>query len=292
MQPAPSSDGYITLAVLVMAGLLASIVSALFVVAHPALGLARIGADEVAAEALVDAGLNAAGYLLFIADQRPATVNGRTLRFRGGAVRLGVVDESGRIDINAADPNILAGLLEAAGGKSLDPDTFAARVVDWRDADEERSEGGAEQPDYESAELDYGPTNGPFRSAEDLRFIVGLSRDDFTRLRPFITVFTASKSIDPLSAPETVLRAVPDLSAADARRIVEARRAGPSGEDTLATLIAPYAAYLSAGGPRVYRIGIGARLASGFSTQAEAVIMAAADENADFRIVAWSKAAP
>jgi len=289
---APSSDGYITLAVLVMAGLLASVVSALFVVAHPALGLARVGADQVAAEALVDAGLNTAGYLLFVAEQPASAVNGTTLRFRGGAVRLVVADESGRIDLNAAEPAILAGLFEAAGGKSLDSDAFAARVVDWRDPDEERSEGGAELPDYESADLDYGPSNGPFRSVGDLRFLLGLSRDDLARLQSFVTVFSASKAIDPFSASETVLRAVPDLSAADARRIVEARQAGPSGEDAVASLIAPYAAYFSGDAPRVYRVGIGARLASGFSAKAEAVVMAPADESADFRIVAWSEVAP
>ncbi|HWT30189.1 MAG TPA: hypothetical protein VN240_04095, partial [Propylenella sp.] len=76
------------------------------------------------------------------------------------------------------------------------------------------------------------------------------------------------------------------------RRIVEARQAGPSGEDAFATLIAPYGGYLSTDVPRVYRIGIGARLASGFTAKAEAVIMAPADETADFRIVAWSKVAP
>lgn len=288
----PSSDGYVTLAVLVMAGLLASLVSALFVVAHPALGLARIGAQETIAEALVDAGLNAAGYLLFVANRPPAAVDGITLRFRGGAVRLAIAGESGRIDLNAAEPDMLAGLFEAVGGRSLDPDAFAARVLDWRDPDAERNEAGAELPDYENEDLDYGPTNGPFRSAEDLRFVLGLGRDDVTRLRPFVTVFTASPAIDPLSAPEIVLRAIPGVAAADARRIVEARLAGPAGEEAFAALIAPHSGYLSTEGPRVYRVGIGARLTSGFAAAAEAVIMASDDARADFRIVAWSKAAP
>jgi general secretion pathway protein K len=290
--PPPSSDGYITLAVLVMAGLLASIVSALLVVAHPALGLARIGADQVAAESLVDAGLNAAGYFLFTAEQPPAAVDGMAFRFRGGTVRLTVQEESGRIDLNAAEPAVLAGLFAAAGGKSMQAESFAARIVDWRDRDEERGEGGAEAADYARADLSYAPTNGPFRSAADLRFILELSRDDAARLLPFVTIFSASRTIDPLSAPLTVLRAVPDLSDAEAQQIVELREAGPAGAEALAALIAPHAGTLSDTGPGIFRVGVRARLTSGYTAGAEAVVMAPADETADFRIVAWSKLAP
>ena len=290
--PPPNSDGYITLAVLVMAGLLASIVSALLVVAHPALGLARIGADEVAAESLVDAGLNAAGYLLFTAEQPAAVVDGMAFRFRGGTVRLAVAEESGRIDLNAAEPPVLAGLYAAAGGKSMPADSFAARIVDWRDRDQERGEGGAEAADYASADLSYAPTDGPFRSVADLRFILELSRDDAARLLPFVTIFSASRAIDPLSAPLTVLRAIPDLSDAEAEQIVELRKAGPAGAEALAALIAPHAGTLSDAGPDIFRVGVRARLASGYTAGAEAVIMAPADETADFRIVAWSKLPP
>lgn len=285
------NEGYVTLAVLVIAGLLAAIVSTLFAVSRPALGLARIGADEIIAESLVDGGLNAAGYLLFMAKQEAASVSGRTLRFRGGTVRLHVVDESGRIDINAADPVLLAGLFAAVGGTSLQPDSFAARVVDWRDEDTERGDGGAEADEYSAAELGYGPPDGRFRSAEDLRLVLGLSRGDFGRLLPFVTIFSASRAIDPFSAPMTVLRAVPELDEDQARRIVRAREAGPQGAEALAALLANYANYFRAEPSRVYRVGIQARLDSGFIEAAEAVIIAPADEGGNFRVVAWSRPA-
>ena len=143
-----SDDGYVTLAVLLIVGLLAAIVSSLLAVSRPALGLARIGGDEVAAEALIQGGVATAGYLLFAAKREPARVNGMDLRLRTGDIRLTVADEAGRIDLNAADPTLLAGLYSAAGGTSLSNQAFAARVVDWRDTDGDVGVDGAEAGDY------------------------------------------------------------------------------------------------------------------------------------------------
>ena len=57
------------------------------------------------------------------------------IRLSTGDIRLTVVDEAGRVDLNSADPTLLAGLFSAAGGKSLSNQAFASRVVDWRDKD-------------------------------------------------------------------------------------------------------------------------------------------------------------
>lgn len=286
------NEGYVTLAVLVMAGLLAAVVSTLLAVSRPAIGLARIGADEIAAQSLAEAGITAAAYLLFQAEREAAAVTGTMLRLRSGKAQLTVAGESGRIDLNHADPALLAGLYSAAGGTSLRPVDFAARVTDWRDQNRDREEGGAEADDYADAGSGYAPSDGPFRSVHDLRLILGLSEADFGRLLPYVTIFSGSQRVDAESAPFGVLRAIPGLGEAGARQIIQARQRGAGGEEALAALIASHGDYLAEDLPRVYRVTATARLDSGPSEKIEAVIKAAAEGGAGFQVMAWSRNPP
>ncbi|MDQ3557744.1 MAG: general secretion pathway protein GspK [Pseudomonadota bacterium] len=292
MGRATGSDGYITLAVLVIAGLLAASVATLITVSRPAIDTARLGADKLAADGLVDGGLAAAGYLLFRSEREPSAVDGTTLRFGTGSVRLGVTDEGGRIGLNIADPELLAGLFGAAGGSSMSPAAFAARIMDWRDEDSEPTEAGAESEEYASAELGYGPRNGPFRSPDELRLLIGLSGGDFNRLEPFLTTFSNSGLIDPRSAPRTVLLAIPGLTRADVERLIEARRAGTRDREALVGLVEGSTDYFGTEPSGAYRVVMQARLKAGFSEAAEAVLVAATDETADFGVVAWTRLAP
>lgn len=292
MSRATDSDGYITLAVLVIAGLLAASVATLLTVSRPAIDTARLGADLLAADGLVDGGLAAAGFLLFKSEREPAAVDGTTLRFGTGSVRLGVTDEAGRIGLNMADPELLAGLFTAAGGSSMSPATFAARIMDWRDEDSDATEGGAESDDYAKAGLGYGPRNGPFRSADELRLLIGLSAGDVNRLEPFLTTFSRSGLIDPRSASRTVLLAIPGLPRADVERLIEARRAGTRDPEALVSLIEGSTDYFGTESSGAYRVLLQARLKTGFSETAEVVLVASTDGAADFGVVAWNSLAP
>jgi len=283
-------DGYVTLAVLLIVGLLAAIVSSLLSVSRPALGLARIGGDQVAAEALIQGGVATAGYLLFAAKREPARVNGMDLRLRTGDIRLAVADEAGRIDLNAADPTLLAGLYSTAGGTSLSGQAFAARVVDWRDQDDDVSVGGAEAGDYSGAEVGYVPPNLPFHSVEELRFLLGLSRRDFERLAPHLTVFSGRAKIDPLAASETVIRAIPGSRPRDLQQILRARSSGRD-RSTLIASMPTLAEFLLDQPSEVYRVGVRVKLTNGFSDAVEAVIVAPQQGDTDYRVVAWTRLA-
>lgn len=284
------NDGYVTLAVLLIVGLLAAIVSSLLAVSRPALGLARIGGDEVAAEALLQGGVATAGYLLFAAKREPTRVNGMDLRLRTGDIRLTVGDEAGRIDLNSADPTLLAGLYSAAGGTSLSDQAFAARVVDWRDEDGDVGVDGAEAGDYSGAELGYVPSNLPFHSVEELRFLLGLSARDFERLSPHLTVFSGRAKIDPLAASETVIRAIPGSRARDLQQILRARSSGRD-RSTLIASMPTLSEYLLDQPSGVYRIGVQVKLTNGFSDAVEAVIVAPQQGDTDYRVVAWTRLA-
>ena len=283
-----SDNGYVTLAVLLIVGLLAAIVSSLLSVSRPALGLARIGGDEVAAEGLIQGGIATAGYLLFAAKREPMRVNGMDLRLRTGDIRLTVKDEAGRIDLNSADPTLLAGLYSAAGGTSLSSQAFANRVVDWRDQDNDVGVDGAEAGEY--SETGYVPPNLPFHSVEELRFLLGLSRRDFERLAPHLTVLSGRAKIDPMSASETVIRAIPGARARDFQQILRAKTAGRDRSSLIASM-PTLSEFLLDQPSGVYRVGVQVKLTDGFSDAVEAVIVAPQQGDTDYRVVAWTRLA-
>ncbi len=286
------SDGYVTLAVLLVAGLLAAITSSLLAVSRPALGLARIGGDEVAAEALLDGGLTTAAFLLFGAKKATASVDDLVLRLRTGDIRIAATDEGGRVDLNSADQPLLAGLYAAAGGTSMSAQAFAGRVADWRDEDGDLNEGGAEAGNYAEAELAYGPSNMAFHSVEESRFLLGLSKRDFERLEPFLTVFSGSTKIDPLGASETVLRAIPGVGRRDMQQLMQLRRKGGQNRKRIIALMPNISQYLLEENSGVYRVGVQVQLTNGFSDAVEAVIIAPqAEDSSVYRVVAWSKLA-
>jgi len=290
MDRSPASEsGYVTLSVLLISGLLAAIVSSLLAVSRPALGLARIGGDEVASEALLQGGVSAAAFLLLEAKSKVEKVDGETIELGTGEIRLTAADEAGRVDLNSADPTLLAGLFTATGCTSMSADEFAARLVDWRDEDGDVSQGGAESGEYAEAEVGYVPSNLPFHSVEEMAFLLRLSRADFDRLIPFVTVFSGKAKVDPIAASETVLRAIPGATRNDVLQVLRARRAGLDRARILERL-QTISGFLLDEPSGVYRVGVEVRLANGYSENIEAIISAPQGEGggADYRVVAWS----
>ncbi|HOE95005.1 MAG TPA: type II secretion system protein GspK [Candidatus Sumerlaeota bacterium] len=79
----------------------------------------------------------------------------------------GLVDEASKLNLNTATIE----MLEALPNMTAD---LAAAIVDWRDADEELSPGGAESTDYETLDFAYSAKNGEFESIEELRLVLGV----------------------------------------------------------------------------------------------------------------------
>jgi general secretion pathway protein K len=175
-------------------------------------------------------------------------------------------------------------------GASMTPEAFAARTVDWRDQDSDLSEQGAEAAEYYDAGRSFGPADRRFRSVEELRFVLGLSRADLDRLRPFVTVYTGRGTIDPLSASETVLLAIPGMNRGLVQTILRARRQG-LGRLQIAALVGQASEFLSTADSTVYRVGVQVRLRNGFTDAVEAVIVAQPEDGSGYRVAAWSRSA-
>ena len=116
----------------------------------------------------------------------------------GNTQTVGVLDENvtiivqreaGRIDLNTADRDLLMALFAANGWSERDASSMAARIIDWRDPDDDVEEGGAESREYQAAHLNYGPHDGLFESVDELRQVLGSERIN-DELYDSLTVFT------------------------------------------------------------------------------------------------------
>lgn len=93
-----------------------------------------------------------------------------------GAV-FGVSDEESRLNVNYATSEELGQL------EGMTPDVAAA-ILDWRDADNEVTPGGAEADYYASLQPPYQPRNGPFQTVRELLMVRGISPDLLFGRRP------------------------------------------------------------------------------------------------------------
>lgn len=273
LAPRGREHGYITVMVLTFAGLMAALVAATMHVARPSLGQAVVNIDELQADGLIDAGLAAAGYALYAAKAQVGAVDGLTVPLETGTVKVNVVPEGGRVDLNGADKRVLEGLYTAVGTGAIAAPAFAARILDWRDRNNKAERMGAESDEYRQMGLDYGPRNRAFLSVNELMRIPGITEEDFVRLAPYLTVFNPEGRIDPGGAELAVLRAVPQMTDAAAVEIKQAFADPDIARKELNRLIQPYRRFLAPRGNNVFRVRVEARLPGGYAKAVEAVIM-------------------
>lgn len=122
-----------------------------------------------------------------------------------GTVLITIQDEAGKIDINAATEDLLLQLFLAVDPADQQPEALVDRLIDFRDVDQDRRPLGAEDNDYRRADLGYGTNDRPFERTDELRRVLGVSADIFTRVRPLITVHSGQRGVDPDVAPAGVL---------------------------------------------------------------------------------------
>jgi general secretion pathway protein K len=184
--------------------------------------LARNIAENARAEALADAGIQRA--MLGLLDRDPATrwrADGTaySLVLDDGMVVIRIEDENGKIDLNRAPARLLLGLFESAGA---DPETarnVADAISDFRDPDHERRPAGAEDTDYLAAGLAEGAKDAPFDDKDELMQVLGMRREIYDSIRPYITVHSGRGRVNLFTASEFVLRAIPNLTPEQLERI-------------------------------------------------------------------------
>lgn len=283
--PGRGARGVALIAVLWVVLLLAMIAGSLTMLTRTELGLSRNLVMSARAESLAEGGIYlAAARLLSPADTVSGILSWQ-VETDEGLVDIVAGDVAGRIDLNAAQPELIAGLLRAAGAGD-DAASLADRIADWRDTDDEPRPQGAEQADYAGFDPPIRVGNAPFLTADEIQRIPGITMDLWRRIAGAVTVHSRRPGINPLYAPKLALLALPGMDAAAADDLVAARGEMAVVEatdnkpvtqrqrisETLQFLPQEARRYLSGGSSNVFAVRVQARLNEGAVYAIEAVI--------------------
>jgi general secretion pathway protein K len=230
-----STRGIALISVLWIAGLLAIMAASFVSASRTEARLARNQLENAKAEALADAGVQRAALgLLELDPERAWRPDGRVYRFAlgEGDVQVSIRDEDGKIDLNEASIELLAGLFAALDLEPEAAQTMAERIGDFRDPDGDAEPLGAEDPAYLAAGLQDGAADRPLVSDAELVRVLGMTPELYERVRPHVTVYAGSDGVDPTRATRTVLEALPGITPEVVARLLEVE----PGEDPLETI--------------------------------------------------------
>lgn len=231
--------------------------------------------DTTAARYAAEAGINRAVYQMAIPDPVQRWVpDGRKYEweFEQAALVVEVTDESGLIDLNAADTLTLANLFLAHGLPQDEADALADAVLDWRDTDDLLSPNGAEDADYEAAGYDYGAKDAPFDTVSELQQVLGMTFERYGRVAPALTIYSGQPTPNLAFAPFEVLRSLIGMNDDLARQLIEARHAWDPLGGTPPPMLPDGTPLMAQGGSGTYSIAARATLPNGAWTELEATV--------------------
>jgi general secretion pathway protein K len=232
--------------------------------------------DTTKARYAAEAGLNLAVYELRKSDPTQRWIgDGRPYRFMFDDVQVEVslTDDSGKIDINTAQPDLLIGMFMTAGAEQETATRLAAAVQDWRDPDDLAQPDGAEESDYKSAGLSYGPANAPFNTVSELQQVLGMDYALYEKIAPAVTIYSGRGTPSSGYASAEVLQAMhPDWSPEEIRQLVTERQAQQPGTGETPLLGPDGQPIVAGGGGLTYSVKSRATLSNGASTVLDTTI--------------------
>ncbi len=206
--------------------------------------------------------------------------------FAGGTALISIQDEAGKVDLNLAPDELIKGLFVSLGTEEKQAATLVDAIADFRDEDDLTRLNGAEDDDYRAAGLAWEAKDAPFEAVAELRQVIGMTRELYDRVAPYLTVYSWQGRIDPATAPEAVLRAIPGIDDVAVGALLDARSdaEGAPGAFTVLTGVEQYVGP-SRGG--VFTIRAEAVTQSGAHYVREAVVGLTPNHPRPFRIQAW-----
>lgn len=288
MKPRPSnkarmrrSRGVALIAVLWVVLLLAVIAGSLTMLTRTELGLSRNLLLSARAEALAEGGVHLAiAELLYPASTVRRGSSEWQVETEAGRLDISLADVTGRVDLNTAPPELIAGLFEAAGAGAELAEILADRIADWRDADDTSRANGGEQSDYTGYDPPPRVGNAPFLTADEILRIPGMTIDLWTLIADAVTVHSRRPGVNPVYAPKLVLLALPGMDPEAADEIMAARSesaANATGQqvgiaETVNRIPSEARRYLAGGSSNIYVVRVRAELPEGAVYILEAVI--------------------
>lgn len=279
-----ANGGFVLIAVLAIMAVLSAVVVALLVYVRGFVVEAAIASSDLRTDMLVQSAIALAAHQLFDLGTPGDQVDGQQIRLDAGVVTLRVASEGGRVDLNGSGRDLLAAAYRASGARSMTAETFAARVIDWRDGNDDPMRDGAEAPDYAAAGA-AGPRNASFRSTEDLSYVLGVSPADVAALSDLVTVYNSQGRLDVHSASPELMASLPRMVPETLSAVMALRNKTDAATSAqLSDLLLVQASMIYADAPRTYRLNVLADIAGqAIPRRFEIVISPAAIEAAPYQ---------
>jgi general secretion pathway protein K len=226
------------------------------------------------ARAAVETGLSFAILQLLAEDLATAwPIDGTVdqILFDDMQIRIAIRDATGLIDLNAAGPDLLHALTTALNVDKEREQRVVAAILDWRDKDDIKHRGGAEDSDYASRGYPWTARNGVFSSVEELRYVMGMTQQLFSEMAPFVTVYSGQAGINLEFAAPFLLNAMQGQVVMSAA-IQRPRNSGQT---------------VSAAGSGTYHIYVSTTNIESVGASAEIVIRTSAGSDRPYQVLYW-----
>ena len=192
----------------------------------------RNAIEDAQARAFIDAAVNQT--VLDLLDRRPdrqPRIDGiaATIQVLGTPVQVSVEDEFGKIDLNAADRELLGRLFRTTGLDGAAVDALVDKVLDWRERGNTKHLNGGKADDYRVGGLPYGPRDGPFQRVDELALVMGMTPELYQQIQPALTVYSARATFNPQTAPAEALMTLPGFDRQRTNEMIAERGGNPTG---------------------------------------------------------------
>jgi general secretion pathway protein K len=194
-------------------------------------------------------------------------------RYGDGTLRIAIEDEAGKIDLNNAPKEMIAGLLgefAPADQASALTDAILERragfVPPARRPGRFFTGGGASFQSLASL---------AFPDVSELRLVPGMSAALYQQLQPYVTVYSLSPLINRQTASRVALLAIPNVSANEVNALIARRGAA---EEVAPAQLSAFARYTDIADLQTITIVAQAHLPGGISFTREAVVAVSPDQ--------------
>jgi general secretion pathway protein K len=269
--------GSILVAVLAIAALLAVFVGVAAERLHVATAATRNAGEDIAADVAVKGVVE----LLFARfggrfDDLPPTTS---VDLPGMRVDIRANNEAGRIDLNLAGADLLAGIFRVVGADDRSARTYAQVIVDRR-TDPAAPASRSRPP--------LVPPRGPFEHVREFEMLAPIPRDVVRAVLPFVTVTGLGARVSPLVAPREVVAALPGMDPSRVEAFMAERFAAARDFEKLVRRYGIVADHVSKEASVATRLGLVLRIGSHRIRGYEVVVAVLPGDDEPYRFLAWN----
>lgn len=230
--PGEKERGFALLLVIWVLALLAVLAAEIAASSHSAAIVARNRIDRARSHAVADAGITLAIVGLLDPDLQTrwrADGRAREVTYDGETVIIRIEDEGGKIDLNNAPIEMIGGLAEECGATVDERMSLANGIANRRRAFLASSSVRPSQARFTFRGDDFGTNLAKWAFAEisEVKLLPRMPRALYDCLRPSVTVYSQSPTINPMTAARATLLAIPGMGEQDVDTFLAARRALP-----------------------------------------------------------------